>query len=142
MAAARGKRNRASPEPSVPLSEAGRAASRAPGVPDLVRRAITAGLSGLFNTNEAVRRAVGDAMPREWVDFAVDQSERTRAEFIDRLAGEIARTIENLEIVEMAERFFEGKTIEIRAEIQLRPKEGRVRAERLSVEAIRNGKRR
>lgn len=139
MATTRGNRKRASggdssPRASVP--EAG------PGVPDLLRRALTAGLSGILNTNEAVRRAVGEAMPREWVDFAVDQSDRTRKEFIERLAGELARTLENLELVEMAERFFEGRTIEVKAQIQLLPREGRVRAKGLSVDVARGDRRR
>jgi hypothetical protein len=94
---------------------------------------ITTGLSGLFTTNEVVRRAVGEAMPREWVDFAVDQSERTRAEFVERLAGELARTLESLELVEMAERLLDGRTIEIRAQVQLLPREGKLRTQQLDV---------
>jgi hypothetical protein len=103
---------------------------------------ITSGLSSLFSTNEVVRRAVGEAMPREWVDFAVDQSERTRADFIERLAGELARTIESLELVEMADRLLEGRTIEIRAQIQLLPREGKVRTQRLDVSLERAGRKR
>ncbi len=114
----------------------------APGLPDLLRRLITTGLSGLFTTNEVVRRAVGDAMPREWVDFAVDQSERTRAEFIERLAGELARTLESLELVEMAERLLDGRAIEIRAQIQLLPREGKVKTRELEVGMGRAAKRR
>ena len=124
-------------EMSVPEDEA-----RAAGMPDLLRRALTAGLSGILNTNEAVRRAVGEAMPREWVEFAVDQSERTRSEFIERLAGELARTLESLELVDMAERFFEGRTIEVKAQIQLLPREGRMRAKGVSVDVTRPGRRR
>ena len=89
-----------------------------------------------------MRRAVGEAMPREWVDFAVDQSERTRAEFIERLASELARTLESLELVEMADRFFEGRTIEIRAQIQVLPREGKLRARGLEVGVARERKKR
>jgi hypothetical protein len=137
MAATRGNRKRASGRITdlAPTQDAAASGGggTAPLLPDLLRRAVTAGLSSLFNTNEVVRRAVGEAMPREWVDFAVDQSERTRAEFIERLAGEVARTIENLELVEMAERLFEGRTIEIRAQVQLLPREGKVRTKRLEL---------
>jgi len=137
MAAARGKRKRA-PGRSTPPgpaedADAPGAGTGVSGLPELLRRGITAGLSSLFTTNEVVRRAVGEAMPREWVDFAVDQSERTRAEFIERLAGELARTLESLELVEMAERLFEGRTIEIRAQIQLMPRAGKLRTERLDI---------
>jgi hypothetical protein len=137
MAAAQGKRKRASASTSSPSrsvsGDGSHAADAAPGLPDLIRRAVTTGLSSLFNTNEVVRRAVGEAMPREWVDFAVDQSERTRAEFIERFAGELARTLESLELVEMAERLFEGRTIEIRAQIELLPRQGKFRTKRLTM---------
>lgn len=137
MATPQGKRKRSSGGPLPPAlpqdADRPRRGDHAPGLPDLLRRALTAGLSSLFSTNEVVRRAVGEAMPREWVDFAVDQSERTRAEFIERLAGELARTIESLELVEMAERLFEGRSIEIRAQIQLLPREGKARARQLHV---------
>jgi len=154
MATSRGNRNRPPEDPGhdgqpgpIGASADGEAPSapspeevRAALLPDLVRRALTAGLSGLFNTNEAVRRAVGDAMPREWVDFAVGQSERTRAEFIERLAGELARTLEGLELVEMADRFFEGRTIEVKAQIRLLPREGKLETEGLSVSTPRGRK--
>jgi hypothetical protein len=92
-------------------------------VPELLRRALTLGLSGFFMTNEAVRRALGEAVPKDWIDFAVDQSERTRAEFIERLAGEIARTLESVDLATILERVLEGRTIDLRAQIRLLPRE-------------------
>ena len=146
MAAALGKKKRGPgrgerPGPTDGVQASG-AGGPAPGLADLVRRVLTSGLSSLFTTNEVVRRAVGEAMPREWVDFAVDQSERTRAEFIERLAGELARTLESLELVEMADRLLEGRSLEIRAQIQLLPREGKVRTQRLDVSLERAGKKR
>jgi len=146
MAAPQGKRKRGPGrgEPPAPTdaTQATGAGGPAPGLADLVRRVLTSGLSSLFTTNEVVRRAVGDAMPREWVDFAVDQSERTRAEFIERLAGELARTLESLELVEMADRLLEGRSLEIRAQIQLLPREGKVRTQRLDLSLERAGRKR
>ena len=146
MAAALGKKKRGPGRGERPAPTDGAhapgAEGPAPGLADLVRRVLTSGLSSLFTTNEVVRRAVGEAMPREWVDFAVDQSERTRAEFIERLAGELARTLESLELVEMADRLLEGRSLEIRAQIQLLPREGKVRTRRLDVSLERAGKRR
>jgi len=137
MAGAQGKRKRRAGQEAIGAAETNKRSPQpggsASGLPEMLRRVITTGLSGLFTTNEVVRRAVGDAMPREWVDFAVDQSERTRAEFIERLAGELARTLESLELVEMAERLLDGRTIEIRAQIQLLPREGKVATRRLDV---------
>jgi len=92
-------------------------------VPELLRRALSFGLSGFFTTNEAVRRALGDAVPKDWIDFAVDQSERTRAEFIERLAGEIARSLEAVDLAAILERVLQGRTIDVRAQIRLLPRE-------------------
>ncbi len=109
-------------EPDDPNAST-RPASAATVVPELLRRALTFGLSGFFTTNEAVRRALGEAVPKDWIDFAVDQSERTRAEFIERLAGEIARTLEAVDLAAILERVLEGRTVDVRAQIQLLPRE-------------------
>jgi hypothetical protein len=92
-----------------------------PGLPDVVRRVIALGLSGVFATQETIRQAVGDALPREWVDFAADQTERTRAEFLERLAGELARTIESIDLAKVVQQALEGRTLEVTARIRMLP---------------------
>lgn len=93
-------------------------------LPDLFRRALTLGLSGIFTTEEAFRRALGDTLPRDWVDFAVDQSERTRAEFAQRMASEMARVLESMDLEEILKRTLAENRIEIKAEIKLVPESG------------------
>lgn len=90
-------------------------------LPDILRRMMGLGFSGFFMTETALRKALGDTLPKEWIEFAVEQSDRTRDEFIERLAGEIARTMEAIDLVSMAERVLEGHTLEVKAEIRLRP---------------------
>ena len=92
-------------------------------IPEMMRRAVAMGLSGFFLTEEAIRRAVGDTLPRDWADFAVEQSERTRNELMDRLSLELGRTFESLDVAEMFGQLVEGRTIELKAEIRLKPKE-------------------
>src|SRR6516164_6289645 len=101
MARGRGNSKRDSSRTSAPKHPD--SASSANGFPELLRRALTFGLSAFFTTNEAVRRALGEAVPKDWIDFAVDQSERTRAEFIERLAGEIARSLEAVDLAAILE---------------------------------------
>jgi len=88
-------------------------------VPELVRRALGAGLSSFFLTEAAIRKAVGDTIPRDWVDFAVDQSDRTRTELLERLALELGRSIERIDLAAVLERLLEGRTLEINAKIGL-----------------------
>src|SRR3990172_10668013 len=66
-------------------------------IPELVRRALSLGLSGLFLTEETIRKALGDTIPKDWMDFAVQQSERTRREFLERLSFELAQSLEKLD---------------------------------------------
>lgn len=115
-------------------NEPDRASSQ--GIPDLVRRALTAGLSGFFVTEEVVRRAVGDTLPKDWSDFAVEQSERTRAEFIERLSYEIGRSIENIDLAAVFAQLLEGRTLEVNATVRLSPPEkGQGGGLRLEVES-------
>lgn len=92
-------------------------------LPEFVRRAFTMGLSGLFTTEEAFRRALGDTVPKDWVDFAVDQSDRTRSELAGRMAEEVARVIENMDLEELLRRLLVEHRVEIRAELNLVPRE-------------------
>jgi hypothetical protein len=98
-------------------------APRLPALPDLVRKAFTLGFSGFFLTEEAIRRALGDTLPKEWSDFAVDQSERARKEFLERLSFEIAQTLEKIDVAAVMRELLEGRTLEVRAEIRLGEKE-------------------
>jgi hypothetical protein len=91
--------------------------------PDLLRRGLSLGLSGFFMTEEAVRRAFGDTVPRDWVDFATDQSTRTRTEFLERLSGEIARSLETIDLVEILDELLSGRTLEVRAELRIRERD-------------------
>jgi hypothetical protein len=123
-------------EPERPGSDATKPPGRSPagrrpapgapppaGLPDAVRKLIALGLSGVFSTQETLRQAVGDALPKEWVDFAADQSERTRAEFLERLAGELARTIESIDLARVMQQALEGRTLEVHARIRMLPDE-------------------
>lgn len=111
------------PERATGAPPAGHGSAETPGLPDAVRRLIALGLSGVFSTQETIRQAVGDALPKEWVDFAADQSERTRAEFLERLAGELARTLETIDLARVMQQALEGRTLEVNARIRMLPDE-------------------
>jgi hypothetical protein len=93
-------------------------------LPDLLRRGLTLGFTGFFLTEEAVRKALGESVPRDLMDFILDQSERTRTELLDRLAKEFAGALSSLDPVELAKRLLEGRSIEVSAKIRLVPSRG------------------
>jgi hypothetical protein len=107
------------------------------GIPELVRKAIAAGFSGFFFTEEAIRRALGDALPRDWADFASEQSARARAEFLERLSYEIGRALANVDHAAVLAQLLEGRTLEVSAKIRLHDERGRGRRPRLRVEVSR-----
>jgi len=105
-------------------------------IPDLVRRALSAGFSGIFMTGEALREALGDSVPREWADFAADQSARTRSEFIDRMSVEMGRALENVDWATVLAALLEGRTLEVTAQVRLGQKDtGGGRALKVKVDA-------
>jgi hypothetical protein len=91
----------------------------APGfLPELLRRGMSLGLTGFFMTEEALRRALGETAPREMIEFVVSQSEKTRAEFLDRVSREFGKALAAMDPVELARRLLEGRTVEISATIR------------------------
>ena len=116
MASERGKQSGSPP----PEEETGAGGPRA-GIPELMRKALAAGFSGFFMTEEAVRRALGDTLPKEWSEFAVGQSRRAQADFMDRLSVEIGRALQNMDLAAVLSQLLEGRAVEVKAEIRLRP---------------------
>jgi hypothetical protein len=89
-------------------------------VPELLRRALSLGFSGFAMTESALRRALGESVPRDWVDFVVEQSERARSDFLDRLSFEIATSLEKLDLAAVAQKLLEGRHLEFKIEVRLR----------------------
>jgi len=118
MATDRGEENPA-PPPETPLGEGEDQNGRFPALPEFARRVIGLGLSGFFLTEETIRKALGDTLPQDWTDFASEQSERTRKEFLERLSFELAQSIEKIDMAQVLRELLEGRTLEVKAEIRL-----------------------
>ena len=86
--------------------------------PDLLRRGMSLGLTGFFMGEEALRRALGETAPREMIEFVIAQSEKTRAEFLDRMSREFGKALSAMDPIELAKRMLEGRTIEVSATIR------------------------
>jgi len=111
-------------EPEVQLKESEKpedeeAQESLSAIPELMRRAIALGLTGFFTTEEAVRRALGDTVPKDWTDYIAESSDRTRSEFLDRLSREIARTLKDVDIAAVLQQLLEGRTLRVNAEFSL-----------------------
>lgn len=104
------------------------ASGRPAALPEFARKVISLGLSGFFLTEEAIRKAVGDTLPKDWADFAVEQSDRTRKEFLERLSFEIAQSLEKVDLATVLRDLLEGRTLEVKAEIRLGGESPRIHA--------------
>lgn len=91
---------------------------------EVVRKMLALGLSGFFTTEEALRRALGDTIPQDWVDFASDQSERTRQEFSEAVAKELGNALERVDLADLLGQLFENRSVEITAKVRLLPEDG------------------
>jgi hypothetical protein len=86
------------------------------------RKAIELGFTGLFTTEQTIRRALGETVPQDWVDFVSSQSERTRADFTDALVKGVGRSLDNLDLAETLDQFLSGRTIELTTRIRILPR--------------------
>jgi hypothetical protein len=124
-------------ESEAPDTESERDASGSGGplnaIPDFMRKAFATGLSGFFFTEEALRKALGDTLPKDWADFAVDQSSRARDDFLERISFEVGRALENIDLAAVLSQLLEGRTLEVKAEVRLSPKQAGDTALRLEV---------
>jgi hypothetical protein len=91
-------------------------------MPEFLRRALGLGIASFFSGEEILRRTLGDTVPREWVEFAAAQSERTRRDFAERLAAELGKRIDAIDLEALAARLLQGHTIEVDARIRFRPR--------------------
>ena len=105
--------------------------------PDFLRRGLAVGFTGLFMTEEALRRALGDSVPRDWIEFFVEQSDRTRGELVDRLSKEFGRVLSALDPVEVMRRLLDGQTLEVSAKIRLASSDPKDDAKKASVADVK-----
>ncbi|MGE4609590.1 MAG: hypothetical protein AAEJ52_22880 [Myxococcota bacterium] len=119
MAQRQGKQRTIAKSPKAAHSHAPEADESAGPVPEMMRRALTLGLTGFFTTEGALRKALEDTVPKDWTDFLAETSDRTRSEFLERLSGEIGRVLDGVDIAAVIQELLLGRTLEVKAEIRL-----------------------
>jgi hypothetical protein len=91
-------------------------------VPELLRRAIGLGIASFFSGEEILRKTLGDTVPREWVEFATAQSERTRRDFAEQLADALGKRVDTIDLEDLATRLLQRHTIEVSARVRFVPR--------------------
>lgn len=90
---------------------------------EAVRRATALGLSGFFMTEEAVRRALSDTVPQEWVDYISRQSDDVRSDTIDRIVSEFGSWLRSVDLADVIRTVLEDYEIEAKIEISAERKQ-------------------
>lgn len=89
-----------------------------------IRRAAALGFSSFFLTEEALRRAFNDSVPREWVDYVARQGEEVRAELFEALSTQFQKWLREIDVVEVLSEVARRHDISVRLEISAAPKQG------------------
>src|SRR5262245_27839993 len=89
---------------------------------EAVRRAAQLGLSGFFATEEALRRAFNDAVPRDWVDYLNQQTGDVRTELIDRMAREFGAWLRTVDMTQIVGKLLAENEFELKISISAQPR--------------------
>lgn len=93
-----------------------------PGVTELVRRALLAGVGAVFMTEEGIRKSVTELkLPKEAFSYLAGQAEKTRTEAGRILRKEIRRFLNSEAFRDQIGQLVSGLTLEIKAEVRLKP---------------------
>ena len=89
---------------------------------ELIRRSASLGFSGLLVTEEALRRALSDRVPGEWIEFVSRQGDELRRDMLDRLTKEFGQWLRTQEPAALVEQILER--YEVSVQVELRPVDG------------------
>ncbi len=84
---------------------------------EAIRRAASLGFSSFFLTEEALRRAFSDSVPREWVDYVSRQGEDVRTELFDSLAKQFGEWLREIDLVETLGQVLRRHDISVRLDL-------------------------
>ncbi len=94
---------------------------------DFMRKALVAGAGALFLTEEGIRGLVGELkLPKELIGSLLAQADRTKQDLVRTLGEEVRRFLESAALHEELAKLLTDMTIEVKAEVKLKPGKGGV----------------
>ena len=114
------------PDSPDPLDEPGAEAAGARGfVADAVRKAVLTGLGAVFLTEEGARKLAREwKLPKEIVGYVVSQAGGAKDEIVRVVSEEVRKFFESDSLRREFLRLISSMSIEVQAEIRLKPARG------------------
>ena len=84
---------------------------------EAIRRTASLGFSSFFLTEEALRRAFNDSVPREWTDYVARQSEEVRSELFERLSKQFGQWLAQIDVADVLAEVLRRQDLSVRLEI-------------------------
>jgi hypothetical protein len=89
---------------------------------EAIRRTAQVGFSSFFATEDAVRRAFSEAVPRDWVDFANRQSTDLRAETLERMSSEFGAWLRSIDMAQLVGKVLAENDLELTISVKSTPR--------------------
>lgn len=89
-------------------------------VPDVFKKAMISGLGAIFMTEETIRSAVSD-MPKDAVNYIVQQAENTKEQLAGLIAKEVRDFLEGADLSDELAKLLTKLSLEIRTEVRFIP---------------------
>jgi hypothetical protein len=91
-------------------------------VPELVKRAFTAGLGAVFTTEEGLRRMAKDiSLPKDVAGYLVNTASSTKDELLRVMAREVREFLQNVNLSEEIAKMLTTLSFEVKTEIRFIP---------------------
>ncbi|RME01515.1 MAG: hypothetical protein D6812_07950 [Deltaproteobacteria bacterium] len=88
-------------------------------VPEIVKKAIFMSVGGVFMTEEAIRKNIKELkMPKDMANYLIQQSAKSKDEFLRYLAEEIRKFISQIEFDQEIRKVLKNMAIQVNAEIR------------------------
>jgi len=89
-------------------------------VPEVFKRAMISGLGAIFMTEETIRSVVSD-MPKDAVNFLVQQAENTKEQLANLIAKEVREFLEGSDLSDELAKLLTKLSLEVRTQVRFVP---------------------
>ncbi len=91
-------------------------------LPDLIKKALVAGVGALFMTEEGIRSFLGDLkLPKDVIQFVVGQASKTKEDLFKTLSRELRLFLESTSFTDVVRKVLAATSIQIDASVRFVP---------------------